>query len=454
MESGSGTESRRLFGTNGIRGFPNVDLTAEFCTNIGKSIGHYRSGSIIAMGRDTRSTGDFIFSSVLAGVLSTGSQVLDLGVLPTPAVQYYCKTKGIFGIVITASHNPPEFNGIKCISSDGTELERSEEEKIEEIYHKKSYREQDWENIGRSKALNEGMLHYIGGVLSQVDADAIRKKKYRVLVDTGNGAAFRSTPFLLENLKCRLVSLNANPDGRFSSRNSEPKPENLGNLTALMKTGNFDLGIAHDGDADRAVFIDEKGNFIDGDKTLALIVKSVARKGDRVVTPISSSDAIDEICNKNGAELIRTKVGAPIVSRAMIENNALIGGEENGGVIYGRHQFCRDGAMTVALVLEMMAKTGRRISDLIGDLPAYTIVKKHAPLKMGWSDLLEKISDHSAVDKADFTDGIKVIRRDGWILIRPSGTEPILRIYGQSKSEETAKKYADEFVNIVSGLQP
>lgn len=443
----------RLFGTNGIRGIPNVELTSEFCVKMGRSIGQHFSSGTIVMGRDTRSTGDFVHSSVLSGVLSSGSDVIDLGILPTPALQYYCRTKGLFGIVITASHNPPRFNGIKCIDKDGTELDRSEEEKIEKVYHDGVFNEVPWNEIGRESFRNDALDLYHEAILSQVDRPAIRKKNFKVLVDTGNGASFASSPALIEKLGCRLVTLNANPDGRFSSRNSEPKPENLDDIMTLMKSGKFDLGIAHDGDADRAVFIDEEGNFIDGDKTLSLVVSSVISSGDRVVTPVSSSDAIQEICDSKGAILVRTRVGAPVVSRTMINEKAMIGGEENGGVIYGRHQYCRDGAMTAALVLNLMAVKGKKISQLISELPDYTIVKKQVELMMKWPTLLEKLSQHRAVQKADFTDGLKVIRDDGWILIRPSGTEPIIRIYGQSKSSKKANEYCREFSEIVDEIQ-
>ena len=453
MEKAGDGEYPRLFGTNGIRGIPNVDLTAEFCALIGRSIGKHFSSGTIVMGRDTRSTGDFVYSSVLSGVLSSGSDVIDLGILPTPALQYYCKTRGLYGIVITASHNPPRFNGIKCIDSDGTELDRAEEEKIEKIYYARDFSEVPWEGIGRAYPRNGAIDQYHDAILGQVDVEKIRRKKYRVLVDSGNGASYFSTPRLMEKLGCSLVTLNANPDGRFSSRDSEPKPENLKDITSLMKTGGFDIGVAHDGDADRAVFIDETGKFIDGDKTLSLVVSSVISEGDKVVTPVSSSDAIDEVCREKGAVLVRTKVGAPVVSRTMIDEKAMIGGEENGGVIYGKHQYCRDGAMTAALVLNLMAENGKKISALISGLPDYTIVKRQAELKLEWPELLDRLAEHSSVEEADFTDGLKVIREDGWILIRPSGTEPIIRIYGQSKSPETARKYCEEFVGIVDVLQ-
>lgn len=453
MSSGRNIDKPRLFGTNGIRGVPNVDLTADFCSRVGRSIGDFFPGGAIAMGRDTRYTGDFVFASVLSGILSSGADVIDLGVLPTPALQYYCKTNGLYGVVITASHNPPRFNGIKCIDRDGTELDRSVEEKIEDEYYAGNFSEVPWQDIGRVRSRNDAVDLYHDAILSRINAERISGREFKVLVDAGNGASYFSTPRLMEKLNCSLTTLNANPDGRFSSRDSEPKPSNLGNLIALMKTGQFDLGIAHDGDADRAVFIDEKGRFVDGDKTLCLIVGSVISRGDRVVTPISSSNAIDEVCESKGAILIRTRVGAPVVSRKMIEEQALVGGEENGGVIYGKHQYCRDGAMTAALVLDLMARTDKPMSALISGIPDYTIVKEQVELSMDAGNLLDAVSKHPSVETADFTDGIKVIREDGWILIRPSGTEPIIRIYGQSKSRDTAGKYCSEFVGIVREIQ-
>ncbi len=441
--------NKRLFGTNGIRGIPNQDLSAEFAMDIGKAIGTYFDGSIV-IGRDTRSTGEMIKSSVTAGILSTGNSVTDLGILPTPAIQYYAKIHGMYGVVITASHNPPMYNGIKAISNDGTELDRKDEIKIEDIYWQRNFKKVEWDRIGNYSYVNDAIDLYINSVISKVDGDAIKKRGFRVLADPGNGAAYFSTPYLLSRLGCSVVTLNANPDGKFTSRNAEPKPENLGNLIDLMKTGKFDLGIAHDGDADRAVFVDEKGNFIDGDKSLSLIVKNVAKKGDKVVTPISSSDAILEICREKGAELIRTRVGAPVVARAMIDNGAVIGGEENGGVIYGKHQYCRDGAMTVSLMLESMAKSGKKVSELISELPQYYMEKLQIERKIDW-EIIKKNLVKSV--KADETDGVKIEEKNGWVLIRPSGTENIIRIYGESKDKKAAEEIAHRYYSIIERMQ-
>lgn len=442
-----------IFGTNGIRGVPNSDLSTEFALEMGKAIGTYVGTGTVAMARDTRDTGSMIFNAVSSGIMSTGCSVVDIGILPTPALQFYCKTKGMFGVVITASHNPPRFNGIKCIDWDGTELRRSHEEKIERIYYDKGYSISGWEDAGKVSQDGTAIDLYIGAVISQVDAERIRSRKYRVLADSGNGASFFTTPTLLRKLGCSVVSLNAFPDGMFTSRTSEPRPENLKDLITLMKAGGFNLGIAHDGDADRAVFIDEKGNFIDGDMTLSLVVKSVISEGDSVVTPLSSSDAITDICRNASARLIRTRVGAPVVSRAMIDNNAMIGGEENGGIIYGKHQYCRDGAMTAALILDLMAAEGKKISELISTLPQYFIHKTSVERKKEWAELADKIVAYAEPKEKDSTDGLKLYFDDGWVLMRPSGTEPIIRIYGESTDKGRAREIALEYQSLVMGLQ-
>ena len=442
-----------LFGTNGIRGEPNADLTPDFAMQIGKSIGTYFKDGTIAMGRDTRDTGPMIFNAVSSGIMSAGKEILDLGILPTPAIQYYCKINRIPGVVITASHNPPRFNGIKCIAADGTELPRNQEEIIEGIYYDRTFIQATWNNCGRVRIITDAVERYLAGVMQQVNAEAIRTQEFRVAFDAGNGAAYSSTPELLRRLGCSVVTLNANPDGKFTSRNSEPKPENLKDLINVVSSGKFDLGIAHDGDADRAVFIDSTGHFVDGDITLSLIVKSTIKPGDRVVTPISSSDAMDEICAAGGAELIRTRVGAPLVSRTMIEKKAKIGGEENGGIIYGPHQYCRDGAMTAALVLNLMAARKSGLKELISEIPEYHIHKLSTDRKVEWEIIKRGILGYASDMKTDTSDGIKVFLKDGWVLVRPSGTEPIIRIYGESRTFARARDIAQEYQALIDGIQ-
>jgi len=443
-------KARRLFGTNGIRGVPNEDLTPEFCTHVGQAIGTVFQTKNIAMGRDTRVSGEMVWSAVESGILSTGVNVTDLGILPTPALQYYCKIHAVYGVIITASHNPPKFNGIKCIDRDGTEMRREDEEKIESVVEQSSFRKVSGKECGLRTFYPSAVDDYIDGIRKVVTPENIKKSAFRVAIDTGNGAAFRSSPELLTGLNCKVVTLNANPDGNFTSRNSEPKPENLVDLIALMKTGRFDLGVAHDGDADRCVFVDENGNFVDGDRSLALIVKYFTSRGSKVVTPVSSSDCIEDVCTKNGAVLVKTRVGAPIVSRTMIKEKALVGGEENGGIIYGRHQYCRDGAMAMGLVLDLMAREKKKLSVLLEELPQYNMYKTSMELTEDWNEIRKRILSGSGAEEIDFTDGLKVYLKEGWVLVRPSGTEPIMRIFAQAKTQEKAKELAEFIKGFVS----
>jgi len=440
-----------LFGTNGIRGIPNIDLTPDFSLAIGKSIGAFFK-SRIAIGRDTRDTGQMIFDAVCSGILSSGCDVLDLGILPTPAIQYYCKINNIPGVIITASHNPPQFNGIKCIDKDGTELARESERRIELIYYKRNYENVEWNRIGRVYSDPNAPMIYVSAVMEKVKRRKIESRKFKVVVDTGNGASFFTSPTLLRELGCSVVSLNANPDGKFTSRNSEPRPENLSELISVMKLGKFDLGVAHDGDADRAVFVDENGDFIDGDVTLSLIVMNHVREGDKVVTPVSSSDALVEICRRKGANLIRTRVGAPVVSRTMISEKALLGGEENGGVIFGPHQYCRDGAMTLALFLDLMAETEMKPSQLVKTVPEFHMEKLSVKRIRPWEDMEKYILSRSGNATIDRTDGLKITLGDGWVLLRPSGTEPIIRIYGESRDASRARQIADDYRRLIEEI--
>lgn len=445
-------ERRKLFGTNGIRGIPNEDLSVEFSQDIGKAIGSFLKPGIRAVARDTRLTGQMILNAVTSGMMSCGSSIIDLGILPTPALQYYCKTRKIYGVMITASHNPPNFNGIKCIDRDGTELSQPDEMKIEDIYYNREFDTEKWEKSGTYSYDNTAVASYTDAVVQKVDQSAIGSRNLRVAFDAGNGASYSTTPEILLKLNCSTVTLNCNPDGKFTSRESEPRPENLSSLISLMKSGEFDVGIAHDGDADRAVFIDEKGQFVDGDKSLSLIVKHVIKKGDKVVTPISSSDTIKELCEDVGAELIQTKVGAPLVSRTMIKEKATIGGEENGGVIYPRHQFCRDGAMTAALVLDILASTNVPLSKLLQDLPSYFLTKGSVRINRPVKEILRALEEEAGSKEINRMDGLKIFEGSDWVLVRPSGTEPIIRIYAQGRTVQKSKDLANSYLNRIKKL--
>ncbi len=441
----------RLFGTNGVRGVVNEDLTSELALQMGKAIGQVMKGAV-AVATDTRSSGDMLRTAISAGLMSVGVNVLFLGMVPTPALQYYVKTHENVsgGVMITASHNPPQFNGIKCISADGTEASREEETLIEEIYATE-IRTCKWDEAGTMDQVNDAGEAYIDAVLSHVDVEKIRGAGITACLDCANGAAFETAPLLLKRLQIKTVTLNCNAQGEFPGRPSEPTEENLADLISLTKNTRASIGIAHDGDADRCVFITDGGKFVSGDKSLALLAKlELSKRKGKVVTPVSSSSMVEEVVNEAGGILKYTAVGSPIVARKMKEYGAIFGGEENGGLIFPEQQYCRDGAMTVAKMLEAIALNGP-LSKQVDKLPVYYTQKRkiECPDKMKTAviNYLKKTVTDGIMDS---TDGLKIIFDNGWVLARPSGTEPIFRIYSESKDEAASIQRANEFEEKVA----
>jgi phosphomannomutase/phosphoglucomutase len=439
-----------LFGTNGVRGIANVELTTELAMDLAKSFGTFRPGTI-AVGRDTRESGEMIKAAVISGLLSTGCKVIDLGIAPIPAVQYYvkeCKRDG--GIMVTASHNPPEYNGIKGIASDGTEYSHEDEAVVEKLYYSHEFSRALWSRTG-GLSYADPKPAYIDGIISKVDAEAIRAKKFKVVADPGSGAASLTTPFLLRKLGCKVITLNAQVDGTFPGRNPEPTGNEINDLKAAVVAAGADLGVAHDCDADRAVFVDEKGRFVNEDVLLAIMTKHMLEKhpGGTIVTPVSSSSLIQDIADQYHAKVIWTQVGSIYVARTMIATGAVFGGEGNGGLIFPMFQYCRDGGMSAASMLEMLAHTGKKLSAIVDEMPAYQSVKDKIKCK-DKEAVIKRIEAHTRDVKVDRTDGLKIYRPDGWVLIRMSGTEPMIRVFAESRTEAGAKKLADYGVGLVN----
>lgn len=439
-----------MFGTNGVRGVVNDSMTSDLALQMGKAIGSVMGG-IVAVATDTRLSADMIKTALCSGLMSVGVKVLDLGVVPTPAIQYYVKTHDEIrgGVMITASHNPPQFNGIKCISPDGTEASRADEESVEEMYAT-DIPCVPWDKIGSVIEVNNAGEHYVDAVISKVDSKAIREANLKVCLDCANGAACETSPLLLKKLNVRAITINGNPQGEFPGHPSEPTEENLKDLMMLTKSTKSDLGIAHDGDADRCIFITGDGKFVNGDKSLALISKYIlSSKKGKIVTPISSSSLVEEVVEDSGGILKYTAVGSPVVARKMMEYEAVFGGEENGGLIFPEMQYCRDAAMTMAKMLECVVKTGR-LGVQVAALPVYYTEKRKIScpniVKKPIMDYLERISGNLNLD---LTDGLKINFDDGWVLARPSGTEPIFRIYSESKDAGVAKSRATEYEMLI-----
>ncbi|MCU0862019.1 MAG: phosphoglucosamine mutase [Methanomassiliicoccales archaeon] len=436
----------RLFGTNGVRGVVNEYMSAQLALDVGRAIGSYMGGKV-ALATDCRTSADMLRAAVSAGLTSVGCEVLDLGMQPTPSLQYFVKISGISGgVMITASHNPPEFNGIKAVDSDGTEMPREKEEEIERIFFSRSFTGTDWRSVGSVRPTSGADAYYSRAVLSQVDEGEISNRKASVVLDCANGAGSLVSPGLLRRLGARAITLNCNPEGTFPGHPSEPTPDNLGDLISLVRERGADLGVAQDGDADRAIFVDDKGRYVYGDRSLAVVAAVMVAEngGGVVVTPVSTSQCVEDAVVAAGGEVIYTRVGAPIVARKMMEVGAVFGGEENGGLIFPGHQFCRDAAMSMAKMLEIISIEGP-LSSLLAKVPSYCLDKRklHCPDDRK-EEVLRAVCEAFASERVDRTDGVKVFFEGGWTLIRPSGTEPIFRVYTEGRDEGTAKRLADE----------
>ena len=432
----------KLFGTNGIRGVVGKDLTPDLAMNVGRAVATWRGPHLLAVGRDTRTTGPMLRDALVSGLLASGSRVCDLGVLPSPALQYYVKARGFAGgLIVTASHNPPEWNGIKVVDAQGMEIAREDEEKIEEAIASKTFSVPAWRDMGGLSSASDGPRVYMDAVALRVDRTAIAKRRPHVVVDPGNGAACATSPYLLRELGCRVTTIHAQPDGAFPGRNPEPTAANLEELRRLVPVLGADLGIAHDGDADRAVLVTEYGEFVDGDRLLAWLAGEVVRRTPGlVVTPVSSSSCVEETVRKHGGRLEYTKVGAPLVARAIYAKGAVFGGEENGGMIFPGHLFARDGGMTAAKVVELLALSGEPLSTSLAAIPRYHLMKGSVPCPVDRREtFLGKLRDLAAGYRVETIDGVKVHGEGGWVLIRPSGTEAIARIYAEGRTREAAE---------------
>jgi len=352
--------------------------------------------------------------------------------------------------MITASHNPPEYNGFKVVDSDGIEIDRSKEEKMELLIHRDKW--QAGYQSGQRVRKEGGIRSYFEKVETHVIArDGIRNLK--IVIDTGNGVAELTTPSLFRKLGAHVIGINDVIDGEFPGRNSEPRPENLGALSRIVREEKADLGIAHDGDGDRAIFVDEMGIVQPGDRTLALIEDELLRDhpGAKVVTPINTSMVVSEIASKRKGKLILTKVGSIEVARTVVRVGALLGGEENGGIFYAPHHPVRDGTIAAVLVVNAIIRNGRSLSKLLDGLPKFYMIKEKIPCKEGGKD--RAIKSLEAILKGRISSSLDGIRVDlegrGWILVRASGTEPLLRLYVEAKTESQVQEILDEFRPLV-----
>ncbi|MGA8542044.1 MAG: phosphoglucosamine mutase [Thermoplasmata archaeon] len=436
----------RLFGTNGIREVVGEALAAPFVTRVAGAIAsEFAPGKPIVVGMDGR-TSSPAFARIISGTLAlAGHDVIDVGVLPTPAIQYNVTRLGAqLAVIVTASHNPREFNGIKCIAADGLEISRETEQAIESGVAAGRGATVPYDRIGEISLRTDGARRYVDAILAQVDVARIRARHFTIVLDCGNGASVPTAPALLRRLGCRVVTLNGNLDGTFPGHLSEPTEENLGDLQRMVPAVGADLGIAHDGDADRTVFVDASGRYVAGEEILTLLAEDAVRRhsGGVVVTPLSASQSVEDAVSAAGGTVVYTRIGSPVVTHELQTRHGIFGGEENGGLIFPEFQLARDGGMTAAAVLDLLSRREKSLADVLVGLPRYSLIKAKEPVPVALREaVLARVTERlrAGSDRVVTIDGVKAFRDGGWILVRASGTEPLFRVFAESKDRARAQ---------------
>ena len=443
---------------SGIRGVVGEFLTPALACAFAEAFGTYVGGGRVVVGRDTRSSGPMLQHAVQCGLLATGCDVVDVGVLPTPTIQVYvAQTHAGGGIALTASHNPSEYNALKLFNSQGLFFNNYERGELIDLYHQSEFHRAANNEMGRvAEDYELAPDMHIARVLQHVDVGRIRARRFHVAVDGVNGASSLMTPrFLGDYLNCEVEAISCDPTKPFP-RVAEPRPETLGELSALVLRTGADIGFAHDPDGDRLAVCDEQGRVLDNDDVLALVVDAALERlpGD-VVVNLTTSSVIDDVGAKHGRRVYRTPVGEANVVETMQAVKAVIGGEgSNGGIIFPPVHLCRDSYTGMAFLLARMAGTGKSISELAGGLPRYwrklgKVAYEHGRLGPLMQALEERFPD-AATDRSD---GLKLMWPGRWIHVRSSNTEPILRMAAEARSEEETAALYDTVMHLFTGRE-
>lgn len=430
-------------GISGVRGIVGETLTPELVVEFAQAFGTYLDGGRILVCRDTRPSGPMVRAAVMAGLLSTGCEVIDLGICPTPTMQLAVEHFGAAGgISITAGHNPMKWNALKFVRGDGLYLNTRQAEELLDIYHQGEFTKAEWHEIQTRIETRDAIDHHIEVLKRSFDVEAIRARKLTVAVDCCNGACAVFSPRWLEELGCRVLAINDETDSVFP-HNPEPKRETMAQLRAVVKAGQADIGFAHDADGERLAIVTETGEALSEEMTLAIAAEiKLSRKPGVVVTNLSTTRAIEAIAERHNSSVVRTPVGQPYISEAMIEHGAALGGEGNGSVAIPEIHATNDAAATIGLILEHLATSGKSISMLVAELPRFVMLKHYVPIAPNLLfSVLNEIrleAESAGADELDLSDGVKLIWPDGWLHIRASNTESMIRLIAEAKNETRA----------------
>ena len=437
---------------SGVRGVVGDSLSPLLLNKFAQAFGTYSRGGTVVVGRDTRPSGEMVSFAVFSGLLSTGCEVVDIGIVPVPTIQFFVRRSlASGGIAITASHNPEEWNALKFIGPRGLFLDPAEARELLDIYHQGDFR-RVWNfeirNISRDiRALDEHIsriLHVLGPI----------KRKMKVVVDPCNGAAYEASPRLLDALGCEVVPMNTDPSGIFP-RSPEPLPDNIKGLCEQVKEVGADIGFAQDADADRLAVVDENGVPLGEDYTLALALRFILKRDKGpVVINLSTSRAVEDTARRYKVKVYRSKVGEVNVTEAMEERGAVAGGEGNGGVIWPRINFCRDSLTAMACVLHLLDSQKKKVSEVKKALPEYHTIKRKLELpEMDATRILEHLKNtEKERGRWNEADGLRFEKGRTFWHIRPSNTEPVLRLVVDAPTLDQAETMADALEKRIKSM--
>ncbi|NVM56247.1 MAG: phosphoglucosamine mutase [Candidatus Helarchaeota archaeon] len=433
---------------SGVRGVVGDSLTPQLSASFAQAFGSYLGRGKVIVGQDARISGAMVKNAIYSGILSVGCQPVDVGICPIPSILILTKQrKAIGGIAVTASHNPKDWNGLKFINGKGLFLNHSQIEEFLDIYHQGDFSLAKVENYKSLLYEKNPTNPHLRKLLNYLNVDLIRRKKFKVAADCCNGAGAVLMPQFLKALGCQMILINTTLDGVFA-HHPEPIPENISKLSKIIKEKNADIGFVQDADADRLAIVNEKGEPIGEELTLALAVKYILdKKPGPVVTNLSTTQAINDIAGEHNAPVFRTKIGEIHVVEEIINRKALIGGEGNGGVIFPEIHPCRDSFTAMGLTLESMASSGKSISQLQEEIPKYYMIKDKidGTSEQAYPMLRELKKKYSGKEQISTLDGLKINFRDAWIHIRPSNTESIIRIVAEAKSRDGVEMLLEKF---------
>jgi phosphoglucosamine mutase len=446
----------RLFGSSGVRGLVNVDLTPTLAAKLGLAVVKLSKAKETLVARDTRVSGPMLENSLVSGFLAAGANVTCLGVVPTPMLAYLvkkCSTN--VGVMITASHNPSQYNGLKFFDSYGVAYNENSQNEIEKIIENEEFELADWRKIGEAVLVDKSQS-YIEKIKEAIQL----RTKLHVIVDPGCGATYSLAPVILKNVGCKVTAINAQPDGFFPARSSEPNVESLKPLARIVKEMGVDAGLAYDGDGDRVAFIDENGCFVDFDRVLAAYSAYVVKEngGGAVVTNVEASMCVEKMVEAHGGKVIRTKVGDVYISEAIKRNNAVFGGEPCGAWVHPQFHYCPDGIYSSAILLKAMEDEDKSLSEFISETPQYPTIRENIACGNEVKcRVMENVTEYLENAFPEFkelsnVDGVRLVLKKGWILVRASGTEPLLRLTVEGESLNAAREIIGKGLSIVRKL--